>query len=53
MNKVDARDRLIAAALRRAASERGGLDGANFAAELELADEILDEAAKSYVEAED
>lgn len=51
MNKVDARDRLIAAACRVVAAERGGLDHANADAEQELALEIFDQAVTDYYEA--
>ena len=47
--QAEAKDRLVSAALRYAAAERGGLDHANSAAELELADDILTDAANSYV----
>jgi len=53
MHKTDARDRLIAAAARVISAERGGLDHANAAAEIELAHDMLDDAAVNYVNSED
>lgn len=48
MSKADAKDRLISAALGVAKAERGGLDQADQVAELEVANEIFDEAAATY-----
>ena len=45
-----ARDRLIAAACRVAAAERGGLDGQHAEVELSRSRTILDDAARAYVE---
>lgn len=48
---ISARDRLVTTALRVAQAEWGGMDHANSAAELELAHDMLNEAAKEYVAA--
>jgi len=45
-----ARNRLITAALRLAAAERGGLDDSNIKAEIDNATDIFDEAVHRYVE---
>ena len=45
----DPRERLIAAALRVAAAERGGLDGQHADIELHRAGEIFDGAVREYV----
>lgn len=50
MEKHEAKDRLIAAALGVAKAERGGLDHANADAEKKLADDIFDDAARIYVD---
>lgn len=44
----EAQDRLIATSLRKAAAERGGMDHANADAEMELADDMFNEAARAY-----
>jgi hypothetical protein len=51
MTIEDARDRLLAAACGVLKAERGGLDHANAAAELELANTIFDDAAIDYYNA--
>ena len=49
-NVEDAKQRVIAAALRVAAAERGGLDQVNAAAEVENAAAVLEQALTEYVE---
>lgn len=47
----EARNRLVAAALRYASAERGGLDSDNHDGELELAEDILTDAVRRYNQA--
>jgi hypothetical protein len=49
-NVESAKQRVISAALRVAAAERGGLDQVNADAELQSAHQLLDDALRSYGE---
>lgn len=50
---TEARERVIHACLRRAASERGDENASSYAAELEYCDEMILEAARELIAATD